>query len=205
MGTQVGDKGAQLSGGQKQRIAIARVLVGNPKLLLLDEATSALDSESELVVQEALDQLLEREKRTTVIIAHRLTTIRNADVIVVIAGGRVVETGTHESLMESVDGHYRSLVLKQENSLESGGQGTDSNGPSRSGSEANLSALGSERDLVALGKSTKSQPQLKFKDVKFAYPTRPNKPILNNFKTWKRTTNKSISKRRNKRRPPRHS
>ena len=66
--------------------------------------------------------------------------------------------------------------------MESGGQGTDSNGPSRSGSEANLSALGSEKDLVALGKSTKSQPQLKFKDVKFAYPTRPNKPILNNFK-----------------------
>mmetsp|Transcript_40967 Transcript_40967/g.67215 ORF Transcript_40967/g.67215 Transcript_40967/m.67215 type:complete len:1208 (-) Transcript_40967:912-4535(-) len=180
--TQVGDKGAQLSGGQKQRIAIARVLVGDPKLLLLDEATSALDSESELVVQEALDQLLAREKRTTVIIAHRLTTIRSADVIVVIAGGQVVETGTHDSLMESIGGHYRALVHKQENSLESGG--TASNGPSRNPSETNLASLtGSTGDLAALGKSlANNMTQLKFKDVRFAYPTRPNKPILDKFK-----------------------
>jgi len=172
--TQVGDKGAQLSGGQKQRIAIARVLVGNPKLLLLDEATSALDSESELVVQEALDQLLEREKRTTVIIAHRLTTIRNADVIVVISGGEVVEMGTHDKLMESTGGHYRALVNKQENSLESG---------STLESEPNLASLtGSVGDLVALGQSATNTAQLTFKDVRFAYPTRPTKPILNNFK-----------------------
>ena len=85
-----------------------------PLFKSLDEATSALDSESELVVQEAIEKLLATEKRTTIIIAHRLTTIRNADVIVVISGGRVVEKGTHDELMEAPTGHYRSLVFKQE-------------------------------------------------------------------------------------------
>eukprot|EP00571_Detonula_confervacea_P016438 CAMPEP_0172302832 /NCGR_PEP_ID=MMETSP1058-20130122/4475_1 /TAXON_ID=83371 /ORGANISM="Detonula confervacea, Strain CCMP 353" /LENGTH=1448 /DNA_ID=CAMNT_0013013465 /DNA_START=173 /DNA_END=4519 /DNA_ORIENTATION=- len=178
--TQVGDRGTQLSGGQKQRIAIARVLVGNPKLLLLDEATSALDSESELVVQEALDQLLAREKRTTVIIAHRLTTIRNADVIVVIAGGKVVETGTHDSLMSLDGGHYRKLVQKQELSLEIGAGAIEA---SRTGSEGNLASMtGSTGDLMASAKSFKDKTQLKFNGVRFAYPTRPNKPILDKFK-----------------------
>lgn len=144
-----------------------------------DEATSALDSESELVVQEALDKLLAREKRTTVIIAHRLTTIRNADTIVVIAGGQVVERGTHDALMQIEGGHYRSLVRKQ--SMESGD--AENKPPSRSGSEANLaSRAGSVSDLAVLGKSMGNLTQLKFKDVKFAYPTRPNKPILDNFK-----------------------
>lgn len=179
--TQVGDKGSQLSGGQKQRIAIARVLIGNPKLLLLDEATSALDSESELVVQDALDKLLASEKRTTVIIAHRLTTIRSADVIVVIAGGQVVETGTHESLMQRVNGHYRELVQKQETSLESDA-GTDGIYPAGKGSEPDLAAIttGSTPDLTALAIS--DTPQLRFNAVRFAYPTRPNKPILDKFK-----------------------
>mmetsp|Transcript_8086 Transcript_8086/g.13654 ORF Transcript_8086/g.13654 Transcript_8086/m.13654 type:complete len:1525 (-) Transcript_8086:107-4681(-) len=182
--TQVGDKGLQLSGGQKQRIAIARVLVGNPKLLLLDEATSALDSESELVVQEALDKLLVTEKRTTIIIAHRLTTIRNADVIVVITGGKVVEMGTHDELMGHEAGKYRALVEKQEHGLESGT--TDSKVPSRNNSEANLASItGSSGDLMALvgdrRKSIGNITQLRFHDVRFAYPTRPRKAILDKF------------------------
>uniref|UniRef100_A0A7C9ENN9 Adenosinetriphosphatase n=1 Tax=Opuntia streptacantha TaxID=393608 RepID=A0A7C9ENN9_OPUST len=110
--TQVGERGIQLSGGQKQRIAIARAIVKNPSILLLDEATSALDAESEKSVQEALDRVM--VGRTTVVVAHRLSTVRNADIIVVMQGGRVVETGSHDELISNPSSAYLSLVKLQE-------------------------------------------------------------------------------------------
>ncbi|XP_021852346.1 ABC transporter B family member 2 isoform X1 [Spinacia oleracea] len=110
--TQVGERGIQLSGGQKQRIAIARALVKNPSILLLDEATSALDAESEKSVQVALDRVM--VGRTTVVVAHRLSTVRNADIIAVVQGGKIVETGSHDELISNPDSAYSSLIQLQD-------------------------------------------------------------------------------------------
>ncbi|MCH1533574.1 MAG: ATP-binding cassette domain-containing protein [Schleiferiaceae bacterium] len=109
--TTVGDRGVQLSGGQRQRIAIARALLKDPQLLILDEATSALDSESEYLVQEALDRLM--KGRTSVVIAHRLSTIRKAHQIIVLEDGAVIERGTHETLMQNA-GTYAELIKLQD-------------------------------------------------------------------------------------------
>jgi len=109
--TQVGERGVQLSGGQKQRIAIARAVLKNPKVLLLDEATSALDTTSERIVQAALDKMT--VGRTTVVIAHRLSTVQNADIIAVVQNGNVVEQGTHAELLKNPNGAYTNLVQLQ--------------------------------------------------------------------------------------------
>uniref|UniRef100_A0A452ZRA6 ABC transmembrane type-1 domain-containing protein n=1 Tax=Aegilops tauschii subsp. strangulata TaxID=200361 RepID=A0A452ZRA6_AEGTS len=114
--TAVGQRGAQLSGGQKQRIAVARAILKNPKILLLDEATSALDLESERVVQEALSNIM--VGRTTIVVAHRLSTVRNAHCISVVSGGKIVEQGHHDKLVKDPDGAYSQLIRLQETHQE---------------------------------------------------------------------------------------
>jgi len=121
--TYVGERGVQLSGGQKQRIAIARALVRKPRILLLDEATSALDAESEASVQEAIDAMISRGRAddqggsssamTVLIVAHRLSTVRNADTIFVLENGKVIESGNHDKLLENPKGSYSTLVSRQ--------------------------------------------------------------------------------------------
>jgi ATP-binding cassette subfamily B (MDR/TAP) protein 1 len=128
--TQVGERGVQMSGGQKQRIAIARAILKNPTILLLDEATSALDASSEQIVQEALDRVM--VGRTTVVVAHRLSTIQNADTIAVVQEGVIVEMGNHAALLEK-NGAYTSLVRLQgmAQTKEGAGKATLSRGNSQ--------------------------------------------------------------------------
>ena len=113
--TEVGERGVMLSGGQKQRLAIARALIQNPQILILDEATSALDTQSEKLVQDALDKLM--VNRTTFVIAHRLSTIRNADKIVVMENGEIKEVGKHQELLDK-NGIYRQLYDVQSGKKE---------------------------------------------------------------------------------------
>ena len=108
--TKIGERGVKLSGGQKQRLSIARVFLKNPPILILDEATSALDNTTEILIQQSLDELC--KGRTTIVVAHRLSTVKNADEIAVIDNGEITEQGTHEELMKK-GGMYACLYTQQ--------------------------------------------------------------------------------------------
>ena len=108
--TEIGERGVKLSGGQKQRLSIARVFLKDPPILILDEATSALDNTTEILIQESLDKL--SHGRTTIVVAHRLSTVRRADEIAVIEDGRITESGTHDELI-ALGGFYETLYNSQ--------------------------------------------------------------------------------------------
>ena len=113
--TVIGERGVRLSGGQKQRLSIARVFLKDPPILILDEATSALDNVTETLIQKALDDL--SEGRTTIVVAHRLSTIKNADEIAVVSDGKIVEQGTHDELVKK-GGEYYKLYAAQKNKYD---------------------------------------------------------------------------------------
>ncbi|KAK9934153.1 hypothetical protein M0R45_021307 [Rubus argutus] len=195
--TMVGEHGTQLSGGQKQRVAIARAILKNPRILLLDEATSALDTKSEKLVQEALDRVM--IDRTTVIVAHRLSTVRNADTIAVIHRGTIAEKGSHSELIKDPDGAYSQLIRLQESSTVSEHTGlnalnsflpfiSEESSPRRSGSPLScsisygipitsgmLETAPVESDIPASSLS-KGPPKVSLR--RLAYLNKPEIPVL---------------------------
>lgn len=150
--TRVGERGVRVSGGQKQRIAIARAFLRDPRVLLLDEATSALDAESEAKVQQSLDALIAKKSATVVLVAHRLSTVRNADAIAVVGDGRILELGDHDSLIER-DGIYATLVRRQ---LQASANTISEDKVDEAAREVDVDSLiaaaNRDRDLVAAGK-----------------------------------------------------
>ncbi|XP_031402316.1 ABC transporter B family member 15-like isoform X2 [Punica granatum] len=186
--TEVGERGVQISGGQKQRIAIARAIIKSPRILLLDEATSALDSESEQVVQEALDKA--SIGCTTLVIAHRLSTIRNADLIAVVQSGQVVEVGPHKELIQNPNGNYTALINLQEMEKE---ETIDKN--KSVAITYNSSSILPVDHLNSTSSSTRSiraaqsslTPEDSFEDKKFPVPSF-RRIIALNIPEWKQAT-----------------
>ncbi|KAM0053899.1 putative ABC-type xenobiotic transporter [Helianthus debilis subsp. tardiflorus] len=185
--TRVGEHGIQLSGGQKQRIAIARAILKDPRILLLDEATSALDAESERVVQEALDRIM--VNRTTVIVAHRLSTVRNADMIAVIHKGKMVEKGSHSELVQDPEGAYSRLIKLQE--VNSGSEHHNSEDQDKSETEKELTNISKSRSFDLSPQINDPPPESMKKDVdeplkhppkvplrRLAYLNKPEMPVL---------------------------
>jgi len=184
--TQVGEKGVQMSGGQKQRIAIARAMIKNPKILLLDEATSALDAENEHLVQQAIDKLM--EGRTTIVIAHRLTTVQDADLIAVVRAGAIVELGTHSDLFAR-NGVYTTLVKRQQKGDDDGDKKKKSKHTSQTMTTVDISDPSLDKASITAGSETSGRAETKDakdkKKKKEKVPSIPLGRILKlNSKEW---------------------